>query len=335
MDDILEETEIVRIILRVLGQPKPPFAPIGDDVAMMSYGNKSLVMKTDMFVGSTDLPPGMNLFHAARKTVVMCVSDFAAKGIRPTAAMISLGLKRPIHKNDIVQLAKGFRAAAKEFGLSIIGGDTNESNDLVIDCAMFGFGRRPILRSGAKPGDIVIVTGPFGYTSLGLHILLGNPKTVTNSKLTAFERECKNLVLLPRPQLALGLALTKAKLLNASMDSSDGLALSLWELAERSNVEINIVRPPETEETRSYAEKYGLGLEEVVFHGGEEYEIVATLPPENWERARKIAQRLDSNLIPIGKVVKGSPTVRRITHDRSWTLEKRGWTHFSRHSADC
>lgn len=330
--DALEETDIVRIILMVLGQPKPPFAPIGDDVAVMSYGNKNLVMKTDMFVGSTDLPPGMNLFHAARKTIVMCVSDFAAKGIRPSATMISLGLKRPVYKNDIIQLAKGFRAAAKEFGLSIIGGDTNEANDLIIDCAMFGFGRRPIPRSGARPGDIVIVTGPFGYTSLGLHILLKAPKVVTNSKkMKAFEKECQNSVLLPQPRLALGLALAKAKLLNASMDSSDGLALSLWELAERSSVAIDIDILPNTEGTRSCAKKYGLSLEDVVFHGGEEYEIVATLPPENWERARKIAQRLDSNLITIGKVVKGSPTVRRITQDRSWILEKRGWIHLSRH----
>src|SRR6266699_828191 len=154
-----------------------PMLPLGfeEDVAAYSLSpQKLVVLKTDMLVGSTDVPPGMTLRQAARKAVVATVSDFAAKGVRPKALLVSLGLTPPVKRAMVVELGKGLSQGAREYGCRIIGGDTSESKDLVIDCIGFGLANpQSILhRDGARPGDIISVTGNFGKTSAGLRILL-------------------------------------------------------------------------------------------------------------------------------------------------------------------
>ena len=118
-----------------------------------------------MLVARTDIPPGMEAWQVARKSVVTCISDLY-KGVRPYAAVISLGIPTvySMRRPNIEGLANGFAIASKEFESENRGGDTNESlAELVIDCGMIGF---PVFkvptRSGAKPGDYVIVSGAFG-----------------------------------------------------------------------------------------------------------------------------------------------------------------------------
>ena len=123
-------------------------------------------------------PEECSLWQIARKSIVACVSDLSAKGIKPYVSMISIGIPKKYSDTEIEDLANGFKIASKEFGVSIVGGDTNESRELVIDCSMIGFSGNSVAkipkRNGASSGDLIVVSGEFGYSSSGLKILTGN-----------------------------------------------------------------------------------------------------------------------------------------------------------------
>jgi thiamine-monophosphate kinase len=300
----LDEKQIIRIFANKLGITNL------DDVALI---DKGIVIKSDMLVASTDVPSGMKPWQAARKSIVSCISDLAAKGVRPHAAVISLGIPKSCstRRPDIEGLAEGFAIASNEFGVKIVGGDTNEAGELVIDCTMIGFPRFKVpTRNGAKPGDFVIVSGAFGFAPAGLAILLQDANAITVSSSIIFRKHAVKSVLEPHPRQSFGLAL--ARYFSSSIDSSDGLAVSLYELASQSEgVDIIIYSIPAVEGLDKFAEENSLDKHELVFHGGEEYEIVATI---SHTRIRHV----------IGRVQRGSGNV----FVRNKLLENRGYMHF-------
>lgn len=311
----LDEKQIIRIFANKLGISNL------DDVALI---DKGIVIKSDMLVASTDVPSGMKPWQAARKSIVSCISDLAAKGVRPHAAVISLGIPkssstlRPV----IEGLAEGFAIASNEFGVKIVGGDTNEAGELVIDCTMIGFPRFKVpTRNGAKPGDFVIISGAFGFAPAGLAILLQDANAITVS--SSFRKHAVKSVLEPYPRQSFGLAL--ARYFSSSIDSSDGLAVSLYELASQSEgVDIIIYGIPAVEGLDKFAEENSLDKHELVFHGGEEYEIVATISHTKIRQAEAAARKAGVSLHVIGRVQRGSGNV----FVRNKLLENRGYMHF-------
>src|SRR5712691_7858965 len=131
----LTEHEIIRILTNQFsGQSGVPLG-FDDDVSAIPLTSKTwIITKTDMLVGSTDVPLGMTIQEAARKAIVATVSDFAAKGVRPQALMVSLGIPPTLRRNDVRQIGYGLADGSEEYGCRIIGGDTGESRDLTIDC---------------------------------------------------------------------------------------------------------------------------------------------------------------------------------------------------------
>ena len=128
--DALGEREIIELIKKRLDVLPKSFLPFGDDVSTVPLDKARVaVLKTDMLVGKTDVPRGMSLWQAARKAVVMNVSDFAAKGVAPKAALVSLGLPRGLLSSDVEEIGRGLNAGAREYGAYIIGGDTSEQVD--------------------------------------------------------------------------------------------------------------------------------------------------------------------------------------------------------------
>jgi thiamine-monophosphate kinase len=221
-------------------------------------------------------------------------------------------------------LAEGFAIASKEFGVKIVGGDTNEAGELVIDCSMIGFSRFKVpTRSGAKPGDYVIVSGHFGFAPAGLAILLQKNVITISSSSSIFRKHAVKSVLEPYPRQSFGLAL--ARYFSSSIDSSDGLAVSLYELASQSEeVDIIIYRIPAVEGLDKFAQENSLDKHELVFHGGEEYEIVATISHTKIRQAEAAARKAGVSLHVIGRVQKGSGNV----FVRNRLLENRGYMHF-------
>jgi len=272
-----------------------------------------------MLVGKTDMPPEMSLWQAARKAVIMNISDLAAKGVKPIALLTAMGIPRDLKQEDIVQIAKGQNAGAREYGAYVLGGDTNEASDIVISCTAFGIGERDrlMLRSGAKTGDIVAVTGCFGKTKAGLRILLQGFSAPPKLRETLVDS-----VLMPHARLKEGLSLAQTGVVTASIDSSDGLAVSLHELSKASNVGFIIDNLPVAEEAREFADLHGFDAVELCLYGGEEYELVVTVKPMLWKKVEKA-----SALIKIGRVTQNKEITLKV-RGKTLPIEPRGWEHF-------
>ena len=273
-----------------------------------------------MLVESTDVPRGMTFRQASRKAVASCVSDFASKGVKPDSFLVSVGLKRGTTRGQVRGLAAGLDDAQREWEVRLVGGDTNEAAELVIDCAMVGFAKKVVGRKGAKPGDLLVVTGEFGYQLAGLKILAGRGKA---------EREFRNRavdsVLNPGPDLKVGLALSG--FLTSGMDSSDGLARSLHTLAEEGGVGFEVTKLPVGQGVRGFAKANGLSAEELVLAGGEEYLIVGTMRSAKVGAAMKAARRAGGRLIVIGRTTKAKGRVILRNRGSTRPIADEGWTH--------
>jgi thiamine-monophosphate kinase len=321
----LGERKIIEIIQRhIEAMPNNP-APFGDDVSAVSLNDKQVaVLKTDMMVGKTDVPPHMSLWQAARKAIVMNVSDFAAKGVQPSAALISLGLTGGVLQKDIEEVARGLNAGAREYGAYIIGGDTGQTSDLIIAVSLYGTAEKAklMLRSGAKPGDILAVTGFFGKSAAGLRLLLKNYSVSSNLQNVLLEAVC-----MPKAKLKEGLVLGKSGSVSSSIDSSDGLAWSLHEIGKMSNVGFNVNSVPVADEVRRCAEFNHLDPLDLALYGGEEYELVLTIKPKQWVDAEEAVESVGGQLLPIGKVTKDQQIILDMDGLKR-PIEARGWEHF-------
>ncbi len=318
----LGEREAIRILTESYRSKKRlPLGFVDDVAALPLSARRWAVLKTDMLVGSTDIPPGMSLTQAARKSIVATVSDFAAKGIRPMGLLMSLGLPAPVRSATVKQIATGLSQGAKEYECSIIGGDTGEAKDLVIDCTGFGLARPGgiIRRDGARPGDIVAVTGEFGKSAGGLRILLSRRQ----NQARRFPQLVKS-VLHPVARLQEGIRLARSRSVNSSIDSSDGLAWSLHEIARLSGVNIQLERIPIAGEVENFAREERVDASELALYGGEEYEIVLTIDRDKYLRAKKKVP----SLIRIGRVKAGNGEVRAGIAGKIVAVERRGWEHF-------
>ena len=291
-----------------------------EDVEFFQLGKIKIVIKIDTFVQSTDIPPKMRLEDAARKSIVACVSDFAAKGVKPEFGIISVNLPKKIKQDKVREIANGFQKASKEFGITILGGDTNSGKEIVFTVCIFGKAKKIVKRQGAKKGDIIIVTGPFGYTSAGLDILLNKKRMKGKFAVKAIQS-----VLRPKPKIEFGLK--NATYFSSSMDSSDGLSTTLNEMAAQSKKRFIIENAPHSKETEQYAESQKLKLNNLVFNGGEEYEIVFTISPKYLETVRKNAKILKTPIIEIGHVESGKGVCLNRNNDQIEIID-RGWKHF-------
>lgn len=322
-DDVFGEHEIIDLLVSHFDAFPGAVLPFGDDVAAVPFGDRLCVLKTDMLVGKTDVPTGMSMRQAARKAVVMNISDFASKGVLPTALLVALGLPKGTIPTSVEEIAKGLNTAAREYDTYIVGGDTNEACDLIISVMAFGTCEKKDLipRSGSKPGDIVAVTGTFGKSSTGLRLLLGEYLAPKGS------RALTEAVFMPKARLKEGVALGHCGAVSASIDSSDGLAWSLHEIAKMSNVGFLINKVPVAKEALHFCKMNGLDAEELALYGGEEYELVVTVKPEMWDTALSAVEATGGCLLPIGKVTKEKGVFLQVKGEKR-VIEARGWEHF-------
>src|SRR5271169_3850349 len=319
---MLDEYDIIRLITKRFGPLPEGYVPIGDDVALIPPGKagQGVVLKCDMLVAKTDVPPGMSWKMASRKAVAMCVSDFAAKGVRPTAFMVSIGLPKGTPEGKVAELASGLAEASRAWEVRLVGGDTSEADDLVIDCVMVGFAKEIVRRTGARPGEYVVTSGTFGQTSAGLRILIDGAKAGQR-----FRKEAVSSVCTPRPRLELGLALSSY--LSSSMDSSDGLAISLHTISEMSGVGVRLTWVPYAEGVEDFASRNSYSAEELALYGGEEYEIVGTVEKGRIREAKRKAHSVGCELRVIGETV-SAETLKGVAFADGRGVRREGWVHF-------
>lgn len=306
-----------------------------DDIALISFKkiNEKLfkdyiAITCDMLVEHTDVPPKMTFKQIARKSLVSCVSDLTSKGIKPMIALISLGIPEYLSKIEISELIKGFTLTSKEFEFFIIGGDINQAKELIIDCHMIGFSSQNLnipRRNGAIIDDLVIVSGKFGNSSAGLKILL-------ESKISdkEFKKRAIDSVLNPDPSFKFGLKLSKY--LSSSIDSSDGLAISLYELAKESKVDLLIYKEkiPTPLGLEKFSQINNIDIEDLIFYGGEEYHTIGTITKKNLTKINRLVKKYKLDFYIIGKVISGKGRVFiEYSNQKRKILKNKGFIHLS------
>lgn len=316
---VLGERAIIDFIKKKFPQQGNILSPY-DDAWGCILENKYLISSGDMFVETTDAPSFMTIRQMAFKSFTISVSDIASKGVSPTYYYLVLGLPRGFGKRKLRELVEGWRDALRLYGGTIMGGDTNETPCITISVIVISISDKPpIARRGGKPGDIVAVTGFFGETYIGFRMMKNLDRVPKRVKKNVLEKICR-----PIARLREGIALNG--IAEACTDSSDGLAASLYNLIRECENGIIVEKLPLSEEVEEALSMMGINPFEAVFYGGEEFELVAVIPKEKWNKAIEKVESIGGNLMPIGRITEKKGVWYR-KGDRVIRISEKGWEH--------
>jgi thiamine-monophosphate kinase len=305
---------------------------IGDDAAVLRPNpNKDWVITTDSFLENVHFLRKVHPPEAAGyKALARATSDIAAMGARGRFFFVTVGLPEGLAGRWLDAFLKGMSRAARRFGLALAGGDTTNYPSLVASFTVLGeCGRgQAILRSGARPGDLLCVSGRLGEAELGWRLIGGSSsgKKLTRGANHLYKR-LLNKHLRPEPRLEVGQWLASRRLATAMIDTSDGLSTDLGHICKASGVgavvwaaKIPVVRVP------AGLQKAGFDAIDLALNGGEDYELLFTI-------SRKNASRLPSPIggVPltvIGEITR--PTKIRVvdSNGKSRPLRPGGWEPF-------
>jgi thiamine-monophosphate kinase len=271
---------------------------IGDDAAIFHSNSSFEVVTCDAFYEQVhfDLrytPP----FFVGKKALCASLSDVAAMGGMPKFFLLSLAFPPPPPLDLIEQILGGLLETAKKYQVSLIGGNLSRAKELSLNITILGNIKPPLLtRSGAKPEDRIFVTGPLGGASLGMKLLK------EKVKLKKKDSELISAYLEPKPKLKQGLLLKK--IASSAIDISDGLKKDLSNLIKSSNVgaKIYLNQIPVFESYFIYADKFFQEKYEGILAGGEDYELLFTVPPDKTAELLKISQQNRLQISEIGKI---------------------------------
>ncbi|MGZ8662662.1 MAG: thiamine-phosphate kinase [Actinomycetota bacterium] len=332
----LTEDQLIEAIRRVLSGEQPGVVlGLGDDAAVVEPGAGQLVLTTDMLVEGVHFDLGsISARDVGSKAIVVNVSDVAAMAASPRYALVSIGLTQRIEASWVVELYGGMRAACDEYALSLVGGDTNRSSTVVVSVTVVGevAPGRAVTRSGAQPGDVVVVTGSLGAAAGGFALSRAHPSRAAAALSERWGRELSDALSRPVARVGEGQTLAQAGA-TAMMDLSDGLARDLSRLCAASGVgaRVELDRVPVAEPLRLGAEVLGVDAIELAIGGGEDYELLATLDVTDVERARsELDERFGVPLTEVGVIIEGTDLFAVDDRGRTSPLEPTGWDHFAR-----
>ena len=277
---------------------------LADDAAFVTPPpGHDLVLKTDGAIAGVHFFPEDDASTVARKVLRMNLSDIAAKGARPLGFLVSVALPRDIDMAWVERFAQGLKADAEAYACPLFGGDTDKTpGPITISVGMFGVvpTGTMVRRAGARPGDLIFVTGTIGDAALGLKLRLG-----ADWQLDAAQREhLLSRYLLPQPRNAAAEAVRTH--CSAAMDVSDGLAGDLTKLARVSGVAATVeaAKVPLSGGARA-AIAADPAMLETALTGGDDFEILCTVPPDRAAGFRAAAQTAGVAVTEIGTIAVG------------------------------
>lgn len=304
---------------------------IGDDAAVLAYAEgMQVVTTTDMLVEGVHFRQDTIEDRAlGYKAIAVSISDIAAMGGRPKHALISLAVPIHMEVERLERLYQGVQDVCAEFGTHVVGGDVVKTDGpFVISVTVLGEVERgkALLRTGARPGDLVYVTGTVGGSAAGLDYVQHGREIGLSADagedLLRFHQ-------LPRPQVQKGRLLLTSGGCTSANDVSDGLASELNEIAKMSKVRLVIEaeRIPQHPSVVDYARLRGVDPVEWALFGGEDYQLIGTLDGENAERVVEYFLREGRMITIIGRVEVGSGVL--LERDGEVVeLLPRGFNHF-------
>jgi thiamine-monophosphate kinase len=305
---------------------------IGDDCALLRVRpGEEIAVTTDLSIDGRHFRVGWHPPESVgHRTLARGLSDLAAMGARPVAAFVSLGLPKELVKAGrtgrswVSRFYDGLLGLAEEHHTTLAGGDLAESPLALADVVLVGAVPRghALLRSGAKPGDAVYVTGALGGAAAGLDKLAGLAETSTGKKQVRLPDRWRVLLqthLYPQPRLAQGEWLRRYKIAAAAIDLSDGLSTDLAHICEESGVGAEV-------DAAALPISVGATLERAL-HGGEDYELLFTARPGK-RVPSKIAGVPITRIGRITEARRGKEPITLLTAEGPRPLTRRGWEHF-------
>jgi thiamine-monophosphate kinase len=326
---------------------------IGDDAAVLTQNpNRDLIVSTDLLVEGVDFyryaAPARMIGH---KALAVSLSDIAAMGARPHWSMLSFAMPRDTWNDDFKErFMEGYFELADQYGVTLVGGDVSESKaGIVIDSIVIGevTSGAAVLRSGARPGDQIFVTGTLGAAAAGLKLIemgarLNRQQHADSSQQEAggrpqetnarFEEDAVQTLLrrqlCPSPRVGWGLVLGEERLATAMIDISDGLSSDLKHLCDESNVGalIQSAALPINEDVRTLCGRRALDPLALALHGGEDFELLFTVRSEDVDRLPKRVDGL--SVSRIGEISNQPNVVSIQEREHFWNLAPQGFEHF-------
>jgi thiamine-monophosphate kinase len=303
---------------------------LGDDAAILNAAGGDIVVTTDAIVEGvhflSDDPPD----SIARKALRVNLSDLAAKGATPAGFVLTLAL-RGADDAWLEPFARGLGEDASQFGCPLLGGDTVSTPGPAM-ISITAFGRTPpgkmVHRSGAKPGDRVVVTGTIGDAALGLAILTRGAVATVLADDAAAKEMLVGRYRVPQPRNALAEAVRDHA--SAAMDVSDGLAGDLAKLCAASGVSavIDARSVPLSAAAATLLARGTVGIEALV-SGGDDYEILCAIPENRFEAFAQAARQAAVAVTCIGTVIAGPSVPRFLDNEgREIALQRLSYSHF-------
>lgn len=321
------EFSLIERIRELTAQPRDDVRlGIGDDAAVLAVpGGQELAVAIDTLVEGIHFPPGTDATDIGWKALAVNLSDLAAMGATPAWALLALTLPTP-DQMFVDAFATGFAQLAQPHRLALVGGDTTRG-PLSISVAVHGFlpPGKALVRSGAKVGDAVLVTGTLGDAAAGLHAL-GNPFAADDSRASARDFLVARLNR-PTPQLAAGSALRG--LAHACIDISDGLVADLGHLCAASGVGAEIDAALMPLSPAMLAMYDDASAQQFALTGGDDYELCFTVPMARLADVQSDLSRLGCGFTRIGRIVEGDGVKVRDADGAWMDTGKAGWNHFA------
>ncbi len=310
---------------------KEVIAGVGDDAAVFVTPDcKNLLLATDMLVEDVHFSFSWSTyFDVGFKALSVNVSDIAAMGGVPVHAVVSLALPQDTGIGDVRDLYDGIRQAANLYGVNIVGGDTVSGREtFVINIALFGvcYAKKPILRSGARPGDLICVTGDLGASAAGLYVKK-NPDLKWPSGSVKYVEKSYTA---PGARAAEGKLLGETGGITAMIDISDGLVGDLAHICRSGGVGCVLKAGdlPVARETKEIAGVAGVDYLDWALYGGEDFELLFTVNPKNLSVVGKAFEEKGYSFRQIGTIEEG-PGI--FLHEKNTVRElagAAGYDHF-------
>ncbi len=295
---------------------------IGDDAAAWKGDDSIQLATVDSFIEGVHFIPQTTPWpDVGSKALAVNLSDIAAMGGIPRYALVSLALPDDSQVENVAALYNGLLKLAKEYGVTVVGGDISNAPQVAISITILGSSptQQILTRSSAKAGEIIAITGHLGAAAAGMEVLKKKRKLDPEA-----ENHLKNAFLHPTPRIAEGLLLVEQGVKTA-IDISDGLVADLNQICKASKVgaRLEVERVPIEPAVKT---AFSEGALELALSGGEDYELLFTASAEIIERVKKAASL---PVTAIGEITAGKGVSLVDKTGKPFALKKAGWEHFS------
>ena len=295
------EKELVRYIIANSKDITP------DDTAITAFNNTNLISTCDMLIQSRHFPDNMSYFDMGFKAVTVNVSDLAAMGAEPLGFLLSIAIPKDLDVDSFKLIIDGVLNACEFYGIPLIGGDTNEASEIIINGTALGTSDNPLMKDTYNKGDLIAITGEIGLAALGFEI-----ETLDN----IYTKKA----LKPLARIKEGLILKDYA--TSATDITDGLASELYTIKKNDfgfmiyEDMLNI-----KDEYKSTAKKLNLDYLDLILHVGEDFELLFTISKENLEK-------LPIDCIVIGEVTDSDVVELTLENGFVERIKNEGYEHY-------